>query len=476
MRSSGAQLVATWLPALIAAVMTFPVLGRASLTTDELATWSASRRSWSELARLLHSEDAVFTVYYAVMHLWVDVVGQQPWALRLPSALAAIATVVLITRLGHRVTGRWSGGLVAGLSLALNPLFLYYAIDARPYALVALIAVVTTLVLLTDRPDTPWSWAALSVLGVWLQLFYVLIALVQWVAMLWSGRDTRSSYVVPGLAIIALTLPDVWFGVRQRAQVAWLPHTHWVGYLTWWQHLLGADDTIALSAAALAVLGAVSMIRSRAPLAGMWTGMTALPALTLLTLSWLIPLYDQRYVIESAPAAALLIAQGATTALRVRVRSVATATAAITVVLQASPAWAHQHRAYFYENAGAAAADIMRVSGPGSALVAVPGEARAPLYYYFDRNQDGDLPFTDISIAPDSAPVAAANYSGRQRSLRAITAAAPNYRQIVLVTLGEPSFRGAVDKLEKSLLRHGFVQSQSTTYGGLTVDVFDRRR
>lgn len=471
---SGAQLLWAWLPALVAAGMTFPVLGRASLTTDELATWSASGRSWSELARLLHSEDAVFTLYYAAMHLWVDVVGQQPWALRLPSALAAIATVALVTHLGRLATGRRSGGLVAGLLLALNPFFLYYAIDARPYALVALIAVVTSLLLLTNRPGTPWSWAALSVLGVWLQLFYALIALVQWAAVLSSRRYPRSSYVVPGLVVVGLTVPDAWLGVTQRAQVSWLPHTHWVGYVMWWQHLFGAGDAIALLGAALALLGALGMVRSRVPSAGMWIGMTALPALALLTVSWLIPLYDQRYVIESAPAAALLIAHGATTAFRARVRSVATATAAITVVLQASPAWAHQHRAYFYENAGAAAADIMQVSGPHSALVAVPGEARAPLYYYFDRNQDGDLPFTDISVAPDSAPVVAGNYSGRQRSLRAISAAASGYRQIVLVTLGEPSFRSVVERLEKSLLRHGFVQSRSTTYGGLTVDLFDR--
>jgi len=90
------------LPPAVAAVLVLPVLGHASLSTDETATWSAAARSWPGLGRLLTRQDAVYGVYDAVMHLWLDAGGSSPVALRAPSAVAAIGCVALTSRLAFR--------------------------------------------------------------------------------------------------------------------------------------------------------------------------------------------------------------------------------------------------------------------------------------------------------------------------------------------------------------------------------------
>ncbi len=67
---------------------------RPSLWTDEAATLSAAQRSRRDLWRMLQHLDAVHGLYYAAMHVWTQVAGTSPLALRLPSAVAVGACAV----------------------------------------------------------------------------------------------------------------------------------------------------------------------------------------------------------------------------------------------------------------------------------------------------------------------------------------------------------------------------------------------
>ncbi len=77
-----------------------------SLWHDEAATISAATRSLPELLHLLRTVDAVHGLYYGLMHLWTSLAGTSPFAVRLPSAIAAglavAALVLLMQRTGSR--------------------------------------------------------------------------------------------------------------------------------------------------------------------------------------------------------------------------------------------------------------------------------------------------------------------------------------------------------------------------------------
>jgi len=81
--------------------------------------------------------------YYLLLHFWHGLVGRSEFALRSLSVLCSVLTVALTYRLGRRLAG--SGvGLGGALLAALSPLAIYYAQEARMYALLGLLAVAST--------------------------------------------------------------------------------------------------------------------------------------------------------------------------------------------------------------------------------------------------------------------------------------------------------------------------------------------
>ena len=71
-----------------ALVVSLAGIGVPGLWFDEVATLAASQRSWDALGRMLTDVDAVHAAYYALMHVWLGVVGYTPALLRVPSAWA----------------------------------------------------------------------------------------------------------------------------------------------------------------------------------------------------------------------------------------------------------------------------------------------------------------------------------------------------------------------------------------------------
>ncbi|MFT2691059.1 hypothetical protein [Clavibacter zhangzhiyongii] len=80
----------------------------------------SATRDWDGLLRMLSTVDAVHGLYYALMHVWFDLVGYSPTSLRFPSAVfvgLAAAGVVLLTRtVSTRATG-----VVAGIAFVAIP-------------------------------------------------------------------------------------------------------------------------------------------------------------------------------------------------------------------------------------------------------------------------------------------------------------------------------------------------------------------
>ena len=133
-----------------------------------------------------------------------------PWAIRIPSALLSVASLALYPRLMRdlRIPGRVQ--LIAFVMLAILPMQLHYAQEARMYALLELLVILGTLAVLEGRA---WLLGASVALMLYTQnygAFYVatlalilaMLAIKEW----WRDRSDRMAAVFSGEARNYLTV------------------------------------------------------------------------------------------------------------------------------------------------------------------------------------------------------------------------------------------------------------------------------
>lgn len=136
---------------LLAASLRICGLSQESLWLDEGFTSRRAGNSFRELASEFHNQTQS-GLYYVGIKLWSMLFGTSEFSLRLPSALAGIATVLVIFLLARRLFSQkvalWSAGL-----LAVNPFAIYYSQEARPYALLLLAVTLSVNFLLRMRRD-----------------------------------------------------------------------------------------------------------------------------------------------------------------------------------------------------------------------------------------------------------------------------------------------------------------------------------
>ncbi|HST85451.1 MAG TPA: glycosyltransferase family 39 protein [Kineosporiaceae bacterium] len=306
----------TWwiglLPAVAMAVWCLPFAGRRSLWQDESVSWAQSTESWSELVDNLHHQDLVFAPYYAFLHVWLQVSESAAW-IRLPSLVAAAATVWMVAALAERLWGsRWDG-LIAGTLLAVHPSFTAWALQARPYALAALAATVSFWYLdVASRSGRPRHWVAYvaaCAIGGYLHLFTLLIVPVHLLALLAGRRFSRQSAVaLAGLVAVCSPLA-LTFG--QSDQVAWIGSLTWQNVQDAMHFLIGPRLVAALLV--LAVLGlAVRAAQGPAERFAVTLGLgwAIFPVVALLGVSLAHPIFQERYVVFVIPGLCFAAAGG----------------------------------------------------------------------------------------------------------------------------------------------------------------------
>ncbi|MCX4762553.1 glycosyltransferase family 39 protein [Streptomyces sp. NBC_01275] len=315
-------------------------LDRGGVWRDEAVTLQVARRSAPEIWRLLHGVDAVHGLYYLLMHavLAVRPGTAAETALRLPSVVGAAATAGLVAALGVRLA--WPRvGLWAGLLYAATPLAGHYAQEGRSYALVAAGATGATLQLvraLTGRPW--WPYGVLVALTCLLHELAVLLVLAHALTLALArvpGRVWARWTGAAGAAVLAL-VPLALASQAQAAQVAWLPRPGpgsaerllhaflGVSGLVFWTCLLLAAVALLPDARrrSLPALPALPTFTSVPALAAVALPLATVPPLTLLAVSQVRPMYDDRYVLYALAGAPLLVAAGADRLLRAGARLV----------------------------------------------------------------------------------------------------------------------------------------------------------
>ncbi len=206
--------------------------------------------------------------YYLLLHFWQLGAGRTEFALRAFSALCGLLTVAVVAALGRHLGGKRTGA-VAALLLALHPLALYYAQEARMYALLGLVAALT-LWTGTQCLQTRARWPLLAMgatvlLGLYTHYAYLFaLAAVDGAFLIyWLLRERTWS------ALRRWSLPQ---GVALLLFLPWLPHLR---KLTAWK-----PPDLAQSGAALHIAQAllVGITHPDPP--------AYLPAVALLLILW----------------------------------------------------------------------------------------------------------------------------------------------------------------------------------------------
>ena len=123
---------------LLGAALRFHRLGAQSLWYDEGVAYAHSTRSLPELIPLLQPNVHV-PAYFAILGWWQDLTGSSEFALRSLSALFSVISVAWAYALGARLFDPIAG-LAAASLVALNSFSIYYAQEARMYAMLTAIA------------------------------------------------------------------------------------------------------------------------------------------------------------------------------------------------------------------------------------------------------------------------------------------------------------------------------------------------
>lgn len=304
------------LPLLLTLTLGGMFLGRASITTDEAATWLNSAQPVSVIVRNSAHIDVMFLPYYLFMHVWL-LPGQALWWLRLPSLIAAAATVAALVLLARR----WlpvAYSALAGFLLSLNPLFAEWSMQARPYTAATFFAVLSVAALagVLHRDSTAgWVRYGLAVFGMLAsQLISVFVLVPEWLGVALSGRPSAWRSALVTLICVAIGIsPVVILAAGQTGQVAWIPpptpHT--------FTHALFALSGGPVEAAELALCSIIVAAVAFSPpganrrfSSALFLSWGAIPAVGLILVSFFHPLYVDRYALVSVPGIALIEAMG----------------------------------------------------------------------------------------------------------------------------------------------------------------------
>lgn len=312
----------------LASAELLPTLNK-SLWLDEGSSLYSAHLSWSALWHQSRVVDRVFLAYYAVMHLWVEISASIEWV-RFLSVIAFALTIVLIGHLGDRLGGYWCG-VIAAVLTAANPLMIDAALDARPYALSALAATVAIYSLLRwrDGAEFRWFWqfCIASLVALVLHIFAILAPLAVLVIVFlvrpMTFRRSRRRLVVPLGVTLLLSLLYTFLALGQRGQIAWIPRMSVIRVLVDAYGPAGGYPRLGRIAYAMMIVALVgfglvlvwlgrrrrsdsvdSSMRENLAVALVWA---ALPTLGLIAVSFVRPLYVDRYVTASAPGMALAV-------------------------------------------------------------------------------------------------------------------------------------------------------------------------
>ncbi|HZN69615.1 MAG TPA: glycosyltransferase family 39 protein [Tepidisphaeraceae bacterium] len=316
-----------------AAALRLFAVSRHSFWYDEAVTAAVAEQSVGSLFTGETKDNGNPPLYWILARFWMLAFGNSEVAMRSLPVILGVASVPVMGLLGRRLLGP-AAGLAAAALLAVSPLEIELANEARAYALQALLVILSTWLFVrwTDRR----GWGALVAYAVSVSLacythyFSFFVPLAHGAALLLSREHRRLLPAwVGGMVLAALLwspwLPAFWeqlrtpgnlsrMGDRWKLQFFATPVTFAVGRTFAWRDASKIMLLVALGGAMAAfwLPAAVGLLRSRRWfVGGLLLAWLALPVVLPLAAALAgKPLYHTRAASVAVPAFLLLLAAG----------------------------------------------------------------------------------------------------------------------------------------------------------------------
>jgi mannosyltransferase len=373
------------------------MLDAPSLWNDEAATWAISGHSLSDLLGELTASagDRGAALYYVVIHLWMEMFGTSEVALRSLSVVAAAATILPLYAVGRRLVGRAAAATGTAL-LAVSPVFLSYAREARTYALATFLVVMATWAFVcaveSERRRDWVVYGILASVAVYAHWFAALIVLAHLVSLLTTrlergaAREAARGFILFAVLTSPVALLVLFGG---DTGIEWIAPLSGKELETFISNLLGTSSRVEqLVVFGLLVVGVLAVIEAsrrarriqptRVPaLVPLWF---ALPIVGVIAISAFKPVLIARYMIVVLPAMALLLGAGLTRLSRARL--LPTVAGAAILVLLASQSYSGVWNGAHNEDWRALSQTISGSVGTADVVMVFPASAVFPLAYY----------------------------------------------------------------------------------------------
>ena len=231
----------------LATILRVRGIGRDSLWGDEALTWVLARMSLAELIRHATLWEQIPPLHHVVIKGWMAVFGDSEASLRMPSALAGIASVYVLYLLVARLMGR-RVALIAALLLAVSPMHIVYSQESRTYALHVLLGLICcdlfVRLLRRPTPNLHAGYAVTAALFMYSHPYaaFTLVALHVYYLMRWRRSRRAGAGRTMRLSVKALAFDDV---AALALFSPWLPVMfRWMGQVqpTIWLSRVTLDD------------------------------------------------------------------------------------------------------------------------------------------------------------------------------------------------------------------------------------------
>jgi mannosyltransferase len=387
----------------LAILLTFLFLGQKSLWWDEAFTVQVARMDWGNMWHILSQYEANQGLYYILLHLWMNLVGQSEFALRSISVIFALVTVVLVYIIGNKLFGS-RVGIIAALLITINSLFIAFAQEVRAYELALLLSTLASFFFVKAIESSSWKWWLAYIfsitLGVYAHFYVSFIFAAHLISTAFlPRREPPWKGLLPSIAaVVVLLIPLIIFVLtRDVGQIDYYEKPQLGEIVGLFHQLTGRGGVFLMLAyfipCLIALFFAVRNWQSHKTSPQLWRYVFLLswalvPVVLSFSFSLLIkPIFGTRYHIVSLSALVLFVAIGLC---HLKPRWLFFSAMAVLVVLSCVPLvyWytnSTKEEYFTKENWRGAANYIVSSMKPGDAIVYFSPMVKIPFDYYFDQ-------------------------------------------------------------------------------------------
>lgn len=215
-------------------------LGTSSLSAGEILTVLRARFSLNELVTTLKVHPPLY--FYIILRPWVQIFGDSEFAIRFPSLIFSVLSIIFIFKLAKELFNE-KVGLISAFLLSIWPYSINYAQEARPYAIVWSLGILSFLFFLKFIKDNKIRSLSLYIITITISIYteylgFIFIILQNILFFSFFNNKKQSKrWLLGQLAIILLYLPWIknflFIAILSKIVPFYPKRTNYFGFLIW---------------------------------------------------------------------------------------------------------------------------------------------------------------------------------------------------------------------------------------------------